>query len=57
MNTQELFEKIEMHYEMFRDNHSAQSKAAHQRARRALNEIKKLITEYKRTSVAEDKAK
>ena len=36
--------------------HSKPSKAAHGRARSAATKIKKLIAEYKKASVAEDKA-
>jgi|TARA_B100000287_G_scaffold395405_1_gene410202 hypothetical protein len=57
MNTQELKEKLDALYEVFSTEHSASSKAAHGRARKALGEIKKLITEYRKASVAEDKAK
>lgn len=56
MNTQELFEKIEVLYETFKTEHAGSTKAAHGRARKALGEIKKLVTEYRKTSVAEDKA-
>jgi hypothetical protein len=55
MNTQELFEKIEALYETFKIEHTGKSKAAHGRARKALGEIKKLVTEYRKISVAEDK--
>ena len=55
MNTQELFEQIENHFETFKTEHAGKSKAAHGRARKALGEIKKLVTEYRKASVAEDK--
>ena len=55
MDTQELFDKIDALYETFKMEHSASSKAAHGRARKALGEIKKLVTEYRKASVAEDK--
>jgi archaellum component FlaC len=57
MNTQELFEQIENHFENFKIEHAGKSKAAHGRARKALGEIKKLVTEYRKASVAEDKVK
>ena len=57
MNTQELFEQIDKFYETFKLEHSGKSKAAHGRARKALGEIKKLVTEYRKASVAEDKTK
>jgi hypothetical protein len=55
MNTQELFDKIDALYEAFKMEHAGKSKAAHGRARKALGEIKKLVTEYRKASVAEDK--
>lgn len=57
MNTQELFERLDVLFETFKVKHAAKSKAAHGRARKALGEIKKLVTEYRKASVAEDKAK
>jgi hypothetical protein len=55
MNTQELKEKLDALYETFCAEHEGKSKAAHGRARKALGEIKKLVTEYRKASVAEDK--
>ena len=57
MNTQELFDKIDALYETFKAEHAGKSKAAHGRARKALGEIKKLVTEYRKASTAEDKTK
>jgi|TARA_B100000925_G_scaffold64235_1_gene43403 hypothetical protein len=57
MNTQELFERLDVLFETFKVEHAGKSKAAHGRARKALGEIKKLVTEYRKASVAEDKAK
>jgi hypothetical protein len=57
MNTQEIFEKIEYLYETFKVEHKGNSKAAHGRARKALGEIKKLVTEYRKASITEDKTK
>ena len=57
MNTQELVEKMELLFEEFKAEHAKTSKAAHGRARKALGEMKKLITEYRKASTAEDKAK
>ena len=45
MNTTEIFEKIEALYESFKAEHAGKSKAAHGRARKALGEIKKLVTD------------
>jgi len=55
MNTQELKEKLDTLYETFSMEHEGKSKAAHGRARKSLGEIKKLVTEYRKASVAEDK--
>ena len=57
MNTQELKEQIDALYETFCTEHEGKSKAAHARARKALGEIKKLVTEYRKASTAEDKQK
>ena len=57
MNTQELFERLDVLFETFKVEHAGKSKAAHGRARKALGENKKLVTEYRKASVAEDKAK
>ena len=53
--TQEIFDKIEAIYETFKAEHAGTSKTAHGRARKALGGIKKLISEYRKASVAEDK--
>ena len=57
MGTQELFEQLEVLFDTFRIEQSGKSKAAHGRARKALGDIKKLISEYRKASVAEDKRK
>jgi hypothetical protein len=57
MNTTELSEKIGLLFEEFKAEHAKTSKAAHGRARKTLGEIKKLITEYRKASIEEDKAK
>lgn len=57
MNTQEIKEQLDILYEVFTAEHAGKSKAAHGRARKALGEIKKLVSEYRKASVAEDKAK
>ena len=53
--TQDIFNKMEVLYESFKAEHAGTSKAAHGRARKALGGIKKLISEYRKASVAEDK--
>ena len=57
MNTTELLEKITAVFADMTAEHSKTSKAAHGRARKAAGELKKLLTEYKKASTAEDKAK
>ena len=57
MNTQEIFEKLETLFSTLSGEQAGKSKAAHGRARKALGEIKKLVTEYRKASVSEDKAK
>tara|TARA_S200002703_G_scaffold150963_1_gene149830 strand:+ start:577 stop:759 length:183 start_codon:yes stop_codon:yes gene_type:complete len=54
----DLFEQIVEQYEVFVAEHAAHqggNKAAGRRARKAAGEIKKLITPYKKESVAGDK--
>ena len=58
--TQELYEQIKALYEAFDENHNQNAdsgtKASGTRARKAIGEIKKLATEYRKTSVAESKS-
>ena len=55
----ELHAKIKEHYEEFNKNHEIHAekgnKAAGGRARKHIGEIKKLVTEYRKASVAESK--
>jgi|TARA_A100001011_G_scaffold283885_1_gene294301 hypothetical protein len=55
MNKQELFEQINSLYETFVEEHNGTTKASQQRARKAIGEVKKLITDYRKASVAESK--
>jgi hypothetical protein len=55
MTTQEIFEKIEVLLAEAKVEHLKTSKAAHGRARKSLSEISKLIKEYRKTSINEDK--
>jgi hypothetical protein len=52
---QELFEKMQSTWDMFVAEHNGKTKAAHSRARKLASELKKLVTEYKKASVAESK--
>ena len=55
MSKQTLFEQIDSLYETFKEEHNGTTKASQQRARKAAGEIKKLITDYRKASVAESK--
>jgi hypothetical protein len=55
MNKQELFELIESNFNTLAENNGGTTKASQQRARKAAGEIKKLITDYRKASVAESK--
>ena len=58
-NSNELYEKIESAFEDFQSNHKIFSekgnKAAGGRARKAIGEIKKMVTSYRQASVSESK--
>ena len=58
--TNELYEQIEELFEDFQHNHKTFSekgnKAAGGRARKAIGEIKKLVTGYRQASVSESKS-
>jgi|TARA_R100000234_G_C4854566_1_gene116625 hypothetical protein len=55
----ELYNQLNDLWESFQENHRAHSekgnKAAGGRARKAIGEIKKLVTEYRKASVSESK--
>ena len=55
----ELYEQIEAAFEDFQENHkkfvSKGTKAAGGRARKAIGEIKKMVTEYRKASISESK--
>ena len=55
----ELYGQLNDLWEQFQENHRANAekgnKAAGGRARKAIGEIKKLVTEYRKASVAESK--
>ena len=53
--TNNLAEQIKGHFAEFEDNHEKnmnENKAAGSRARKAVGEIKKLVTDYRKASVA-----
>jgi hypothetical protein len=55
MTKQEVFEQMDALYETFKAENAGTTKASQQRARKAIGEIKKLVTEYRKASVAESK--
>jgi hypothetical protein len=55
MSKQALFEQIDSLYETFKEEHNGTTKASQQRARKAIGEIKKLVTDYRKASVDESK--
>lgn len=50
---QEIFEQIDSQYQQFVENHNTTTKAGATRARKAIGEVKKLITDYRKASVEE----
>jgi hypothetical protein len=52
-NSQEIFEQITELYTQFEAEHNGTTKAAKSRARKAIGEIKKLVTDYRKASVEE----
>ena len=55
MNSQKLYEQISELFTQFEENHNAGTKAAKARARKSIGELKKLVTDYRKFSVAEGK--
>jgi len=55
----ELYSQLNELWEQFQENHRSHSekgnKAAGGRARKAIGEVKKLVTEYRKASVSESK--
>ena len=54
-NSNELFEQMRELWEQFEAEHNGTSKAAKSRARKAIGELKKLVTDYRKVSVEENK--
>jgi len=61
MTSQELFETMKEHWLSFEENHvrfqEKGTKAAGVRARKSINELKKLSSKYRSTQLAESKVK
>jgi hypothetical protein len=60
MTSQEIYEAMEAHWLSFKENHERfqdkNVKAAGVRARKSINELKKLASKYRSTQLAESKA-
>jgi signal transduction histidine kinase len=52
-NSHEIFEQIKELYTQFEKEHNGSTKAAKARARKAIGEIKKLVTDYRKSSIEE----
>ena len=59
MSTTELYEEMKVLWEAFKDNHNKFSekgnKSAGVRARKSIGDLKKMVTEYRKTSILESK--
>ena len=55
LKSQELFEQMTELWERFSVNHTGTKKVSKSRARKAIGELKKLVTDYRRASVEENK--
>lgn len=55
MTKQEIFEQIDALYQEFVAENAGTTKASQQRARKAIGSLKKLVTDYRKASVAETK--
>tara|TARA_R110000823_G_scaffold25085_2_gene74113 strand:- start:2241 stop:2408 length:168 start_codon:yes stop_codon:yes gene_type:complete len=55
MSKQEIFEIIEENFNILAEEHVGTTKASQGRARKATQAIKRVITDYKKASVAESK--
>lgn len=56
MTSQEIFEQMQTLWTEFESNHNSTTKVSAGRARKAIGEIKKLVTDYRKASVEEQKA-
>jgi len=55
MNSNEIYKQMATLWAQFSEEHDKTSKAAHGRARKHLGEMKKLVDEYRKAAIAEDK--
>ena len=55
MSKQQLFEAMETYSNTFVDQHNGTTKKSQAEARKAIGELKKLVTDYRKVSVEEGK--
>ena len=55
MKSHEIYEQIEELFVEFKEGHNSDTKSGKMRARKAIGEIKKLVTDYRKASVEENK--
>lgn len=55
MESQEIYEQIKEQFELFEEGHNSDTKSGKLKARKAIGEVKKLITNYRKASVEENK--
>jgi hypothetical protein len=55
MSKQSLFEQMEGFWTEFQEQHNGTTKKSQQQARKAIGELKKLVTDYRKASVEESK--
>ena len=55
MNKNEIYENLKKFWDEFELNHNLTTKVSDSRARKALGELKKLVTAYRQASVEETK--
>ena len=53
--SEDLFTEMKDLWEIFETEHNGSTKASKSRARKAIGEIKKLVTDYRKISVEENK--
>lgn len=54
-STEETFKEMEKMWEDFKTNHYSDTKVSNKRARKSIGELKKVITEYRKVSVQQEK--
>ena len=55
MSKQGLYEQMKEFWSEFEEQHNGTTKSSQQKARKAIGELKKLVTDYRKASVEESK--